>query len=167
MIGNDLAGALPCFEQAAEQVRDQRLGLLESMIDCRLRYLKVAVDGETLEAVRPEEACENAVEMPHIWCWSKLHWAMAESHSGRLDRAAQIIGDILPIARLNHYRGVSAWAHAVLAEVAWRSNAPERERLAIARRARRLNDMIGLSWKFADAEWARPSPDQRRPAAVA
>jgi len=167
LIGNDPAGALPCFERAMEHVRDQRLGLLESMIDCRLRYLRVVVGGETLEAVRPEEACENAVEMPHIWCWSKLHWAMAENHSGRLDRAAQIIGDILPIARSNHYRGVSAWAHAVLAEVAWRSNAPARERTAIARRARRLNDMIGLSWKFADADWARPSGDDRRSSAVA
>lgn len=167
MIGNDLAGALPCFEQAMEHVKDQRLGLLESMIDCRLRYLKVVVGGETLEAVRPEEACENAVEMPHIWCWSKLHWAMAESHSGRLDRAAQIIGDILPIARSNHYRGVSAWAYAVLADIAWRSNAPARERLAIARRARRLNDLIGLAWKFADADWARAPGDDRRPAAVA
>lgn len=167
LIGNDLAGALPCFEQAMEHVRDQRLGLLETMIDCRLRYLRVVVGGETLDAVRPEEACENAVEMPHIWCWSKLHWAMAENHSGRLDRAAQIIGDILPIARANHYRGVSAWAHAVLAEVAWRSNAPARERAAIARRARRLNEMIGLSWKFADADWARPADDERRSSFVA
>ncbi len=157
MIGNDLLGAMPCFEAAAEHVKDQRLGLLESMIDCRLRYLKVVVSGESLDAVRPEEACQHAVEMPHIWCWSKLHWAMAESHTGHLDRAARIISDILPTARLNHYRGVSAWASAVLADIGYRSNAPDR--IAVARRARRFADSIGLSWKFAGAEWAPVSFD--------
>jgi class 3 adenylate cyclase len=152
LIGNDLAGALPCFELAAEHVRDQRLGLLESMIDCRLRYLKVVVGGEPLGTVRPEEACRNAVEMPHIWCWSRLHCAMAASHAGHLDQAALILSEILPTARVNHYRGVSAWAHSLLAENAYRSRAPNR--IAVARRALRLADLAGLSWKFAHAEWA-------------
>ena len=164
LIGNDLVGALPCFEAAAEHVKDQRLGLLESMIDCRLRYLKVVVSGESLEVVRPEEACQQAVEMPHIWCWSKLHWAMAESHTGHLDRAARILNDILPTARLNHYRGVSAWASALLADIGYRSNAPDR--VAVARRARRFADRVGLSWKFAGAEWALTS-GERTPAAAA
>jgi len=162
LIGQDLPGALLCFQQAEEHVRDQRLGLLEAMIDCRLRYLKVVVGGEPLETVRPEETCQKAVEMPHIWCWSKLHWAMAERHSGRLDRAAHIVGDVLPVARANRYRGVSAWGYALLADIAWASNAPEPERLAIARRAARLTDMIGLSWRFAGSAWARKLDDGRR-----
>ncbi|WP_428664381.1 AAA family ATPase [Reyranella sp.] len=152
MIGDDLTGAMPCFELAAEHVRDQRLGLLESMIDCRLRYLKAVVGGEPLSVARPEEACRNAVEMPHIWCWSRLLCAMAAHHAGFLDQASRIIGEILPMVRANHYRGISAWAYSMLADIAHRSHAPNR--IAVARRARRLSHLAGLSWKFDNAEWA-------------
>lgn len=152
-ILGDLARAKPSFELALAHVKDQRLLLLESMIDCRLRYLRIVVGGEAVDAVNPEQACQEASEMPHIWSWSSLLWAMAEVHRGNLDRATRIVSDTIRVARANHYRGVSAWANCVLADIKYRSNAASRH--AIGRRARQLAEKTGLAWKFEDAEWMR------------
>jgi hypothetical protein len=144
---------MPCFETAMSHVAERRLRLLESMIDCRLRYLRIVVGGEPLAVVQPEQACQEAADMPHIWCWSNLLWAMAEMHEGRLDRAARIVGDTIPVARANHYRGAFAWAYGVTADIGFRSSAPGR--LAIGHRARQIVEKTGLAWKFANAGWMR------------
>ena len=123
------------------------------MIDCRLRYLRIVVGGEAVDTVNPEQACQAAVEMPHIWSWSSLLWAMAELHEGNLDRATRIVSDTIPVARANHYRGVSAWANGVLADIKYQANAVSR--YAIGHRARQLAQKTGLAWKFEDAEWMR------------
>jgi class 3 adenylate cyclase/tetratricopeptide (TPR) repeat protein len=145
------ASAMPCFETAMSHVAERRLRLLESMIDCRLRYLRIVVGGEPLAVVQPEQACQEAADMPHIWCWSNLLWAMAEMHEGRLDRAARIVGDTIPVARANHYRGAFAWAYGVTADIGFRSSAPGQ--LAVGHRARQIVEKTGLAWKFADAGW--------------
>jgi tetratricopeptide (TPR) repeat protein len=150
-VTGDLRGAMGCFETAMANVRDHRLQLLESMIDCRLRYLRIVVGGEAPDVVQPEQACREAAAMPHIRCWANLLWAMAEMHAGRLDRAARIVDDAIPVARARHYRGNLAWAYAVLAEIRWRASAPDRH--VIGHRARQLLEKTGLAWKFADAAW--------------